>query len=188
MYLDTKLSQNCGWFGCTLKHLHLGLIPIVQLINFPNFKFSKVPMKGRAAETISVSASTLEPTPHLPLEVLASPAITWVYLDAAGGCCHHTFQMQTFRLSYILQYYIADTSWQEADNIHSSIEEDHFCVGRWGSGGHGGFMVGSGGRVTQTFHQTLRTQGCHIEMLVIFRTNFKRGGRRLGGVGCWPIV
>ncbi len=96
--------------------------------------------------------------------------------------------MQTFRLSYILQYYIADTSWQEADNIHSSIEEDHFCVGRWGSGGHGGFMVGSGGRVTQTFHQTLRTQGCHIEMLVIFRTNFKRGGRRLGGVGCWPIV
>ena len=147
-------------------------------------------MKGRAAETISVSASTFKPAPwsqhHTSPWRCWHPQLSPEYiLMRLGGAAIIHFKCKLFAFH---TYYIADTSWQEADNIHSSIEEDHFCVGRWGSGGHGGFMVGSGGRVTQTFHQTLRTQGCHIEMLVIFRTNFKRGGRRLGGVGCWPIV
>ena len=130
-----KWSQNCGWFGCSFKHLHLGLIPIVQLINFPNSLQLQI-FKGtderqgcwnHISECQHLQASTLEPAPHLPMEVLASPAITWVYLDAAGGAAIIHFKCKLFAFH---TYYIADTSWQEADNIHSSIDEDHFCW--WG--------------------------------------------------------
>ena len=83
--LGHKLKWSQNWFGCSLKHLHFGLIPIVQLIYFPNpLQLQILGTDERQgcwnhiSECQHLQASTLEPAPHLPLEVLASPAITWL--------------------------------------------------------------------------------------------------------------